>query len=56
MNKIDDKGVKIFDRVIWANLVANNLHRTKFLQIGCWKSELSLINEIESVCKILGIE
>lgn len=56
MNKIDDKDIKVFDRIIWGNLVANNLNRTKFLQIGCWKSEISLINEIKSVCRILDIE
>ena len=56
MNKIDDKGVKVFDRITWANLVADNLKCTNFLQIGIWKSEISLINEIKSVCRILHTE
>ncbi len=56
MNKIDDEGVKVFDRSIWSNLVVANLNRTKFLQIGCWKSEIGLIYEIESICKIRDVE
>jgi hypothetical protein len=56
IDKIDDTGTKVFDRAIWAKLVAANLNRTQFLQIGCWKSQASLINEIESVCQILRIE
>lgn len=56
MNKINDDGIKIFDRKIWRTLVESNLYRAKFIQIGCWKSELGLIEEIKSVCKISGIE
>lgn len=56
MNKLNGCGMKIFDRRIWINLVKINLYRTKFLQVGCWKSQLSLIDEIKSVCEILSIE
>ncbi|NLY42646.1 MAG: hypothetical protein GX066_01470 [Clostridiaceae bacterium] len=56
MNKVDGAGVKIFDRSIWADLVKDNLNRTKFAQIGCWKSEIDLVDEIKSACKILDIE
>lgn len=56
MNKLDANGAKIFDKSIWPKLVGNIINRSKFLQIGCWKSELNLIDEIKSVSKILYIE
>lgn len=56
MNKTDEFGRKIFDRRIWINLINNYLHRTKYLHIGCWKSEINVIDEIKSNCKILDIE
>lgn len=56
MNKINSEGIKIFDRNICIELVKKNLVRTNFIQFGCWKSELSVINEIKSVCEIIWTE